>query len=90
MSPHSLIFVKFITLDGQIIVLFPQTHFPLWSIVTFVSLCFAVVYFICDKEPPVNEEIVATIIAFMISMFLTSTVAGELLNCLAAVATIIE
>ncbi|KAG1365434.1 cation/calcium exchanger 5 [Cocos nucifera] len=81
---------SFIALDRQIVFLLPQTRFPLWSVVLFVSLCLAVVHFIFDKEPPANEQIAATLIAFMMSVFWISMMAGELLNCLAAIGTIME
>lgn len=83
-------FRSFITLDTQIIFLLPDTQFPLWSVVLLLSLSFAVAYFFLEQEPPETEQLATILIAFVMSVFWISTMAGELLNCLAAIGTIME
>ncbi|XP_020101437.1 cation/calcium exchanger 5 [Ananas comosus] len=82
---------SFVALDSQIVFFLPRTRFPLWSIILFVSLCLALYHFIFEKEPPETEWTVAiTLISFMMSVFWISTMAGELLNCLTAIGSIMN
>ena len=85
-------FSSFIAMDSQIVFFLPHRRFPLWLIVLFVSLCLAVVHFILEKEPPQTEgeQTATTLVAFVMSVFWISTMAGELLNCLVAVGTIMD
>lgn len=43
-----------------------------------------------EKEPPKAEEIPVVLMAFIMSVFWISTVAGELLNCLATLGTLLK
>ncbi|KAJ6790622.1 cation/calcium exchanger 5 [Iris pallida] len=85
-------FNSFIPMDSQIVFFLPHSHFPIWSIVLFVSLCLAVAHFFLEKEPPLTEaeQIATTLFAFVMSVFWISTTAGELLNCLTAVGIIMD
>jgi len=85
-------FNSFIAMDSQIVFFLPHYRFPLWLVVLFISLCLAVAHFILEKEPPQTEceQIATTLVAFVMSVFWISTMAGELLNCLAAVGTIMD
>lgn len=79
-------------MDTQIVFFLPHSHFPLWSVVLFTSFCLAVAYFFLENEPPQTqaEQIGTTLVAFVMSVFWISTMAGELLNCLATVGTIMD
>ncbi|XP_003633638.1 cation/calcium exchanger 5 [Vitis vinifera] len=81
---------SFIPLNHPIIFLLPHTHFPLWSVVLFASSSLAVLHFIIEKEPPETERMPVVLVAFIMSVFWISTVAGELLNCLAALGSLLE
>lgn len=77
-------------LDHPIIFLIPNIHFPLWSVVLFGSSSLAILHYIVEKEPPKTDQIPTVVIAFMMSVFWISTIAGELLNCLAAIGVLLE
>ncbi|KAF8707112.1 hypothetical protein HU200_030345 [Digitaria exilis] len=83
-------FSSFIPLDTRIVFLLPQFHFPIWSVVLFASLCLALSHFLLEKETPETENIASTLISFIMSVFWISTMAGELLNCLAAIGVIMN
>jgi len=50
----------------------------------------ALSHFLLEKEAPERENIASTLISFMMSVFWISTMAGELLNCLAAIGVIMD
>ncbi|KAH7519065.1 hypothetical protein JRO89_XSUnG0142900 [Xanthoceras sorbifolium] len=81
---------SFMPLDHPISFLLTDTHLPLWFIVFFASSSLALVHFIVEKEPPKTEQMPVVVIAFVMSVFWISTIAGELLNCLAAIGAILE
>ena len=47
-------------------------------------------HFVIEKEPPKTEHVPVLLIAFVMSVFWISTIAGELLNCLEALAALLE
>lgn len=77
-------------LDHPIIFLIPNVHFPLWLVVLFATCSLSILHYIVEKEPPEKEQIPIVIIAFIMSVFWISTIAGELLNCLAALGVLLE
>lgn len=81
---------SFIPLDHQIVFLLPHTHFPIWSIVLVIGFSLGLLHYIIEKDPPETEQMPVILIAFIMSVFWISTVAGELLDCLAAVGVILE
>ncbi|MCL7022424.1 hypothetical protein MKW94_012645 [Papaver nudicaule] len=81
---------SFIPFDHGIIFLLPHTQLPLWSVILFICSILALLHYIFEAEPPESEQIPAVVIAFMMSVFWISTIAGELLDCLAAFGTILE
>ncbi|KAK4424676.1 Cation/calcium exchanger 5 [Sesamum alatum] len=81
---------SFMPLDHPIVFLLPNTHFPLWLIVLCGSCSLSILHYIVEKEPPKTEQIPAVIIAFVMSVFWISTIAGELLNCLAALGVLLH
>ncbi|KAK9139660.1 hypothetical protein Scep_009341 [Stephania cephalantha] len=81
---------SFIPLDHKIVFLLPHSHFPLWSVVLFASTSLALVHYIVEREPPEREQLPVVLVAFVMSVFWISTVAGELLNSLAAIGTILD
>ncbi|CAN6362236.1 unnamed protein product [Urochloa humidicola] len=83
-------FGSFIPLDTRIVFLLPQIRFPLWSVVLLASLCLALSHFLLEKEAPETENVASTLISFIMSVFWISTMAGELLNCLAAIGVIMD
>ncbi|PSS10148.1 Cation/calcium exchanger like [Actinidia chinensis var. chinensis] len=80
----------FMPLNHPVIFLLPNTHFPLWLVVLFASSSLAVLHFVVEKEPPKTEEIRVVVIAFVMSVFWISTMAGELLNCLGALGALLK
>ncbi|GLT38315.1 hypothetical protein SLA2020_125720 [Shorea laevis] len=81
---------SFMPLDHPIVFLLSNTHFPLWFIVLFASSSLALLHFMVEKEPPKSEQMPVVVVAFIMSVFWISTIAGELLNCLAALGTLLE
>lgn len=77
-------------LNHPVLFLFPNIHFPLWFIVLCGSCSLAILHFIVEKEPPKTEQIPVVLAAFVMSVFWISTVAGELLNCLAALGPLLK
>lgn len=77
-------------LDHPIKFILPHTHLPLWFVVLLGSFSLAVLHYVVEKEPPKTEQIHAAVIAFVMSVFWISTVAGELLNNLAALGVLLE
>lgn len=92
LCPVALLYAcnSFMPLDHPIAFLFPNTHFPLWFIVLLASSSLAALHFILEKEPPKNEQISVVLVAFVMSVFWISAVAGELLNCLEALGILLE
>ncbi|KAK4851811.1 hypothetical protein QYF36_018621 [Acer negundo] len=80
----------FMPLDHPVSFLLTGTHFPLWFIVFLASSSLGLLHFIVEKEPPKTEQMPVVVIAFVMSVFWISTIAGELLNCLAAIGAILE
>ncbi|KAJ6918292.1 hypothetical protein NC651_012503 [Populus alba x Populus x berolinensis] len=75
----------------QIISLYSVYHsFPLWFAVLFSSSLLAVLHFLLEKEPPETEQILLVLVSFVMGVVWTSTVAGELLNCLEALGIVLE
>lgn len=81
---------SFIPLDHRLVFLIPNVHIPLWFVVLFSSSSLALLHFILEKEPPKTEQIPIVVVAFIMSVFWISTIAGELLSCLAALGTLLE
>ncbi|CAN0914281.1 Cation/calcium exchanger 5 [Linum grandiflorum] len=66
------------------------THLPLWFITLLAGSSLALLHFIVERDPPKTEQLPVVLLAFVMSVFWISTTAGELLNCLAALGTILE
>ncbi|GKA95030.1 cation/calcium exchanger 5 [Tanacetum coccineum] len=81
---------SFFSLNHPIVFLLPNIHFPLWLIVLFGSSSLALVHFIVETKPPKTEQMPVILLGFIMSVFWISTVAGELLNCLAALGSLLE
>ncbi|XP_013599711.1 PREDICTED: cation/calcium exchanger 5 [Brassica oleracea var. oleracea] len=81
---------SFVPLNHPISFLFPNTHLPLWLVVLFMTSSLAFLHFTIEKQPPKTEQMPVIILAFVMSVFWISTIAGELLNCLAALGTLLE
>lgn len=81
---------SFMSMDHPIVFLVPQMHVPLWLVILFSSCSLATLHYIVEKEPPKTEQIPVVLIAFVMSVFWISNVAGELLNCLATLGTLLD
>nr|GEV18455.1 cation/calcium exchanger 5 [Tanacetum cinerariifolium] len=81
---------SFFALNHPIVFLLPNVHFPLWLIVLFGSSSLALVHFIVETKPPKTEQMPVILLGFIMSVFWISTIAGELLNCLAALGSLLE
>lgn len=76
-----------IPLNTRIVFFLPQTRFPLWCIILLISFFMGISHYLFERNSSEikKECVVVTIISFVMSVFWISTVAGELLNCLAAI-----
>ncbi|KAF3454441.1 hypothetical protein FNV43_RR04888 [Rhamnella rubrinervis] len=81
---------SFMPFNHKIVFLLPQTHFPLWFVVLFGSSSLALLHYIIETEPPKTEQLPVVIIAFVMSVFWISTIAEELLNCLATLGKLLK
>ncbi|CAK9148667.1 unnamed protein product [Ilex paraguariensis] len=91
MSCCPFILVQIIhSFNHPIIFLLPNTHVPFWIVVLFGSFSLAILHFIVVKEPPKTEELPVVLAAFVMSVFWISNVAGDLLNCLAALGALLK
>ena len=81
---------SFMPLNHPIVFLFPNTHIPLWLLVFCGSCSLAILHFIVETEPQKTEQVPVVLVAFLMSVFWISTVAGELLNCLEALGTLLK
>lgn len=92
LCPLALLYTcnSFMPLDHPIVFLLANTHFPLWFIVLLASSSLALLHFVLETESPKTEQMPILLVAFMMSVFWISTVAGELLNCLAAIGMLLE
>lgn len=81
---------SFIPLNHPISFLLPNVHFPLWLILLFGTSSLALVHFTVEKKPPKTEQMPVVLAGFIMSVFWISTMAGELLNCLAALGSLLE
>lgn len=81
---------SFMPLNHPIAFLLPNTHVPLWLLVLFGSCSLGILHYIVEKDPPKSEQIFVVIVAFVMSVFWISTTAGELLNCLAVLGTLLK
>lgn len=70
--------------------LLPHTHLPLWFVVLLASSSLAIVHFVTETEPPKTEQVPVVLAAFVMSVFWISAIAGELLNCLAALGVLLK
>ncbi|KAK1257207.1 Cation/calcium exchanger 5 [Acorus gramineus] len=81
---------SFISMDHRIVFLLPHSHFPLWPVVLFVSSSLGFIHYMIEKDPPDTEQLSSLLMAFVMSVFWISTMAGELLDCLAAFGVILK
>ncbi|XP_076943320.1 cation/calcium exchanger 5-like [Bidens hawaiensis] len=81
---------SFIPLNHPIVFLLPNIHIPLWLLILFASSSFALVHYALEKNPPKTEQMPVVLIGFIMSVFWISTMAGELLNCLAALGSLLD
>ncbi|GAB2277504.1 Cation/calcium exchanger 5 [Dionaea muscipula] len=81
---------SFVPMSHPVLFLIPNLHFPLWLVMLLSSSSLAVVHYVVEKEPPRIEQVPVVIVAFVMSVFWISTVAGELLNCLAALGELLK
>lgn len=92
LCPLALLYAgnTFVPFNHPISFLLPHTHFPLWLVILFGSSSLAILHFITEREPPKKEKIPVVLVAFVMSVFWISTVAGELLNCLATLGSLLN
>lgn len=92
LCPLALLYAanSFVQFDHPISFLISNTHFPLWLVVIFASSSLAVLHFLTEREPPKTERIHVVVVAFVMSVFWISTIAGELLSCLATLGSLLK
>ncbi|XP_074311545.1 cation/calcium exchanger 5 [Silene latifolia] len=81
---------SFMPMNHPLVFLLPQVHLPLWLVVICSTSSLAILHYIVEKEPPKTEQIAVVLVAFVMSVFWISNVAGELLNCLATLGTLLN
>ncbi|KAL9253671.1 Cation/calcium exchanger 5-like protein [Drosera capensis] len=81
---------SFLSMSHPVLFLIPNFSFPLWSVVLLSSSSLGILHYIVEKEPPKTEQVPVVLVAFVMSVFWISTVAGELLNCLATLGELLE
>ncbi|KAJ1689029.1 hypothetical protein LUZ63_013184 [Rhynchospora breviuscula] len=81
-----------VPLNTRIVFFLPATRFPLWCIILLISLLMAISHYFFERNSSDEEKecVAVTLISFVMSVFWISTIAGELLNCLAAIGTIMD
>ncbi|XP_061348470.1 cation/calcium exchanger 5 [Gastrolobium bilobum] len=92
LCPLALLYAcnSFMPFNYPIVFLLPNTHFPLWSVVLMASFSLAFLHLAMEKEPPKTEQMPVVLMAFVMSVFWISTTAGELVNCLEALGTLLK
>ncbi|CAL9003426.1 unnamed protein product [Prunus brigantina] len=92
LCPLALLYAcnSFMPFNHPVVFLLSDTHLPLWFVVLLASSPLALLHYIVEKDPPKNEQMPVLLIAFVMSVFWISTTAGELLNCLAALGSLLE
>ncbi|KAI4349994.1 hypothetical protein L6164_010528 [Bauhinia variegata] len=92
LCPQALLYAcnSFLPFSHPISFLLPNAHFPLWLIVLMTSFSLALLHLIMEKEPPKTEQVPVVLMAFVMSVFWISTIAGELLNCLTTLGTLLK
>ncbi|XP_020214018.1 cation/calcium exchanger 5 [Cajanus cajan] len=92
LCPLALLYAcnSFVPFDHPIVFLLPNTLFPLWSVVLMTSFSLAFLHYVMEKEPPKTEHLPVVVVAFIMSVFWISTTAGELVNCLEAIGTLLK
>ncbi|KAL9235057.1 hypothetical protein vseg_009856 [Gypsophila vaccaria] len=81
---------SFMPMNHPLVFLLPQVHLPLWLVLISSSSSLAILHYILEKEPPKTEQLPVVLVAFVMSVFWISNVAGELLNCLATLGTLLN
>lgn len=81
---------SFIPYHYPVVFLIPNVHFPLWMVVLAQSCSIGVAHYLIVSEPPDEEQKLAVVVAFVMSVCWISFIAGELLGCLAALGVILK
>ncbi|CAM6056124.1 unnamed protein product [Sphagnum tenellum] len=82
-------FSSLVALNQHIIFLAPSLELPLWVLVLVQGFFMGSAYFLAVKRPPESGHLLAVIVAFVMSVFWISFIAGELLGCLMALGRIL-
>ncbi|KAH9568467.1 hypothetical protein CY35_03G078400 [Sphagnum magellanicum] len=82
-------FSSLVALNQHIIFLAPSLQLPLWVLVLVQGFFMGTAYFLAVKRPPESGHLLAVIVAFVMSVFWISFIAGELLGCLMALGRIL-
>ncbi|XP_047327995.1 cation/calcium exchanger 5 [Impatiens glandulifera] len=92
LCPFALLYSckSFMPLNHPIQFLLTNSHIPLWVIVLFACSSLSILHLVLEKDPPKSEEIPVVMSAFVMSVFWISTAAGELLNCLSALGSLLQ
>ncbi|KAL5566116.1 hypothetical protein UlMin_029280 [Ulmus minor] len=92
LCPLALLYAcnSFIPFNHPVVFLLSHTHLPLWLVLLLASSSLALLHYVIEKEPPKTEQMPVVLIAFVMSVFWISTIAGELLNCLATLGSLLK
>jgi len=83
-------FTSLVSLNRHIIFLAPQLRFPIWAIVLLQGFFMGAAYYLAVKRPPASGQYLSLLVAFVMSVFWISVIAGELLECLVTLGIILR
>lgn len=82
-------FTSLVSLNRHIVFLAPSLQVPIWGLVLLQGFFMGSAYYLAVKRPPESGQFLAVIVAFIMSVFWISFIAGELLGCLVTLGIIL-
>lgn len=82
-------FTSFISLNRHIVFLSPSLRLPIWLLILLQGSFMGAAYYLAVKRPPTSGQFVVVTVAFIMSVFWISVIAGELLGCLVTLGIIL-
>lgn len=82
-------FTSLVSLNRHIVFLAPSLRLPIWMLILLQGAFMGAAYYLAVKRPPASGQFVAVAVAFIMSVFWISVIAGELLGCLVTLGIIL-
>jgi sodium/potassium/calcium exchanger 6 len=83
------IFTSLVSLNRHIVFLAPSLRLPIWVLMLLQGGFMGAAYSLAVKRPPAHGQLLAVVVAFIMSVFWISVIAGELLGCLVTLGIIL-